>query len=295
MKKILNLTVAVGLILTLGACSSSKTTETGENTDPQAAPATDAATDAVPQTTAENTAEPAAPADPNAAVPPPAQDPAQAQAQPQPPTPPEQPQTAQAETPATPPSPAGSGNFDNYTVQQGDTLMKVAFETYGDLYRWKGILEANRDKIKDPNHIPAGTVLKVEKPATSVSVERNGEKYLIKTGDTLGTISNDVYGTKSKWKKLWENNKQMIHDPNRIFAGFYLYYQPDGSVPKTDSPSVTPAPMAETKAVAPPAVTTTPAADTSRAPASAAPAITPPAAPAAVAPPAAVPGTVTAQ
>jgi hypothetical protein len=52
----------------------------------------------------------------------------------------------------------------------------------------------------------------------------NGDKYLIKHGDTLGTISNDLYGTSSKWKKLWKNNRELIKDPNRIFAGFYLYY-----------------------------------------------------------------------
>ena len=29
----------------------------------------------------------------------------------------------------------------------------------------------------------------------------------------------------TKWKKLWENNKALIKDPNKIYAGFYLYYQ----------------------------------------------------------------------
>ena len=121
--------------------------------------------------------------------------------------------------------------------------MKIAFETYGDLYRWKGSSKPIRTR-SPIRACSAGTVLKLEKPASPVTVEKNGEKYLIKSGDTLGTISKDVYGTQSKWKTLWENNKQMIHDPNRIFAGFYLYYQPDNNSPKSDSPAVTPAPMA---------------------------------------------------
>ncbi len=182
-------------------CSSSNTKSGDEEQIPTAA--ADAETDSVPKASAENKDAPPAP-DANADVPPSPKGDAQAD--------------------ATPPSPAGSGQFDNYTVAAGDTLMKIAFETYGDLYRWKSIAEANKDTIKNPNSIPAGTVLKVEKPVTAVTIERNGDKYEIKKGDTLGTISADVYGTKAKWKKLYENNKQLIHDPNKIYAGFFLYY-----------------------------------------------------------------------
>jgi nucleoid-associated protein YgaU len=113
-----------------------------------------------------------------------------------------------------------------YRVRRGDTLMKIAFEHYGDLYRWKEIYEANRQAIKDPNHVPPGTKI-VLSDAGMVTVERNGERYLIKRGDTLGTISGDVYGTRAKWKKLWENNRQLIKDPNKIYAGFSLYYVPE--------------------------------------------------------------------
>lgn len=124
---------------------------------------------------------------------------------------------------------AVSGDGMHYTVRRGDTLMKIAFENYGDLYRWREIYEANRDQISDPNQVPPGTELTLN-GAGMVTIERNGEQYLIKSGDTLGTISNDVYGTPRKWKRLWENNRQLIKDPNKIYAGFYLYYQPDGKL-----------------------------------------------------------------
>lgn len=121
----------------------------------------------------------------------------------------------------------GNGQFSDYTVQGGDTLMKIAFETYGDLYQWRKIYRDNRSVIKNPNAVPAGTVLKLEQPSNPVTIDRNGEKYLIQPGDTLGTISRQVYGTTTKWKKIWQNNKQLIRDPNKIFAGFYLYYTTD--------------------------------------------------------------------
>ncbi|HTL12016.1 MAG TPA: LysM peptidoglycan-binding domain-containing protein, partial [Bdellovibrionota bacterium] len=119
---------------------------------------------------------------------------------------------------------AGSGQFDTYAVKSGDTLMKIAFEYYGDLTQWKKIYAANQGKLKDPNMIPAGTHLKVERPATPVMVERNGTPFKVRPGDTLGTIASEVYGNKGKWKKIWHNNKQLIHDPNKIYAGFYVYY-----------------------------------------------------------------------
>ena len=88
-----------------------------------------------------------------------------------------------------------------------------------------------------------------------VTIERNGESYLIKRGDTLGVISNDVYGTTRKWKKLWENNRQLIKDPNKIYAGFYLYYQPEGKLTHED---IAPGLKKEDSAMVAPQVSTAP-------------------------------------
>ena len=153
--------------------------------------------------------------------------------------------------------------------------MKIAFEQYGDLYRWKEIYEANRGAIQDPSHIPPGTQLSLN-GAGMVQIDRNGERYLIKHGDTLGTISHEVYGSSHKWKKLWENNRQLIKDPNRIYAGFYLFYQPEGTLTHgapTEAPAVEGDSAAKKQVAAP--VAAAPAAPTApdaRAPASAAPA-----------------------
>jgi hypothetical protein len=88
-----------------------------------------------------------------------------------------------------------------------------------------------------------------------VTVERNGESYLIKKGDTLGLISNDVYGTTRKWKKLWENNRQLIKDPNRIYAGFYLYYVPERKLTREE---VAPGLKSDDSAMTAPQVSTAP-------------------------------------
>ena len=54
-------------------------------------------------------------------------------------------------------------------------------------------------------------------------ISSDGNPYLIKSGDTLGKISNTTYGTIKYWKNIWNNNKPLIKDPNKIFAGFTIY------------------------------------------------------------------------
>lgn len=61
-------------------------------------------------------------------------------------------------------SPTMPGNQEQevtYTVQQGDSLSKIAKEQYGDGARWKSIFEANRDQITNPDLIHPGQVLKI--------------------------------------------------------------------------------------------------------------------------------------
>jgi nucleoid-associated protein YgaU len=48
-----------------------------------------------------------------------------------------------------------------YTVKPGDTLSKIAKETYGNANDYQKIFEANRDQLRDPNQIRPGQQLKI--------------------------------------------------------------------------------------------------------------------------------------
>jgi len=48
-----------------------------------------------------------------------------------------------------------------YTVKDNDTLAKISLKVYGTSKRWKKIFEANADKLKSPDRIYAGQVLKI--------------------------------------------------------------------------------------------------------------------------------------
>ncbi len=46
-----------------------------------------------------------------------------------------------------------------YVLRKGESLSRVANAFYGDPKRWKDLVEANKDKIPDPNMVKAGTVI----------------------------------------------------------------------------------------------------------------------------------------
>ncbi len=119
---------------------------------------------------------------------------------------------------------AGSGQIEKYKVKSGDTLMKIAFHLYGDVDRWKDILELNRSALKSGNALRKGMTLRYEAPLEPFQPDELAHSYQIKSGDTLANIADEVYGRKAKYKKLQGYNKSLIKNPNRIFAGFTIYY-----------------------------------------------------------------------
>ncbi len=120
------------------------------------------------------------------------------------------------------------GSEKTYQVQKNETLMMIAFKLYGDYGKWKELANYNRDALKGSTVVSTGMNLKYMAPAEEFVWNPQGLPYLIRTGDTLGGISGTVYQTPKKWKLIWDNNRPLIKDPNKIFAGFTLYYLESG-------------------------------------------------------------------
>ena len=121
-----------------------------------------------------------------------------------------------------------SGQIKNYKVQRGETLMQIAFKLYGDTSKWKEIKNMNSDRISNNTSLQTNTQLKYRAPDSPFVWNPSGKPYIIKSGETLGTISSSVYSTPTKWKDIWENNKPLIKNPNVIYAGFTVYYKNGG-------------------------------------------------------------------
>ncbi len=110
-----------------------------------------------------------------------------------------------------------------YTVKKGDTLSKIALQIYGDRSLWRKIYEDNKTVIKNPNRIRVGQQLKIytgtentEEEETSVVTANS---YVIKPGDTLWKIAKKLYGKGNYWKRIFNENKAIIKNPERIRVG----------------------------------------------------------------------------
>ncbi len=114
-----------------------------------------------------------------------------------------------------------------YKVKKDETLMLIAFKIYGDYSKWKELRDLNRKKLINGLLVKNGAEIEYMSDGTEFVWQPKGNPHLIKSGDTLSLISKAYYGTLKKWKDLWENNKPMVKDPNKIYAGFTLYYQPE--------------------------------------------------------------------
>lgn len=51
--------------------------------------------------------------------------------------------------------------FEDYTIQKGDTLQKISQQYFGTTRKWKAIFEANADKLKGPDKIRPGQVIRI--------------------------------------------------------------------------------------------------------------------------------------
>lgn len=123
---------------------------------------------------------------------------------------------------------AEPGSERTYTVQKNETLMLIAFKLYGDYEKWKELANYNHNVLQGGSTVREGMTLRYLAPAEEFVWNPQGLPYLIRTGDTLGGISKTVYNTVHKWKLLWDNNRPLIKDPNKIYAGFTIYYLENG-------------------------------------------------------------------
>jgi nucleoid-associated protein YgaU len=69
---------------------------------------------------------------------------------------------------------------------------------------------------------------KAEAQAAEAEADKAGEEgwesrtYTVKSGDTLGKIAKEFYGNAMQYPKIFEANKPMLKDPDKIYPGQVL-------------------------------------------------------------------------
>jgi len=88
--------------------------------------------------------------------------------------------------------------------------------------------DCSNQAVRDKAILIAGNIQGVEKIVADdlrapepkpEEPEEKAEIYEIVSGDTLGGIAKRYYGNASKYTKIFEANKDIISDPNKIYPG----------------------------------------------------------------------------
>lgn len=108
-----------------------------------------------------------------------------------------------------------TSGLSNLTVEFDDGVATICGDCKNQAVRDKAILIAGNIKgvekvIADDLKAPAP---KPEEP------EEKAEIYEIVSGDTLGGIAKKYYGSAGKYMKIFEANREIIKDPNKIYPG----------------------------------------------------------------------------
>jgi len=105
---------------------------------------------------------------------------------------------------------------------------------------------AKKSQTKYSSNMPMAS--NTEEPAiaqetqtTENTQDQNFESYTVGKNDTLQKISKKYYGTTKKWHKIYDANKDVLHSPDKLYAGQTL------KIPSSPELKATPEKMAEPK------------------------------------------------
>ncbi len=110
--------------------------------------------------------------------------------------------------------PVGGTTPSTYTIRAGDCLWNIAKNQLGDGMKWQDIFNANKDILgSNPDLIHPGTSINL--PGQDVAAN-HASNYVVKSGDSLWKISQDLLGDGSKWNELYQANASIIGDNPRL-------------------------------------------------------------------------------
>ncbi|HUW84697.1 MAG TPA: LysM peptidoglycan-binding domain-containing protein [Phycisphaerae bacterium] len=135
-----------------------------------------------------------------------------------------------------------------YVVKENDNLTKIARQVLGTASpeAIQAIYEANRENLKNINHLCVGQQLRIPKSLDTASQARrapskpagNGlanrsesayRSYQVRQKDTWSSIARHELGDRARWRELYELNRGKFPNPNRIRPGVRIKLPADAS------------------------------------------------------------------
>jgi nucleoid-associated protein YgaU len=118
----------------------------------------------------------------------------------------------------------------NYIASQNLTAqnLKVTYDGATKTVTVSGVAadQATKEKIV----LCCGNVHSVAKVDDQLTVAQSASPpatlYEVKSGDTLSKIAKTVYGDANSYQKIFDANKPMLKDPNKIYPGQQLRIPP---------------------------------------------------------------------
>jgi LysM repeat protein len=140
-----------------------------------------------------------------------------------------------------------------HEIRDGETLYAICRKYYGDVTRINALAKFN--DIADPAALSSGRKLQIppveaiggkpqeRKPAATATANSSStpaikvvneirnttskppariQTYTVKSGDSLARIAQKHYGSKAKWKKIYDLNRDVIGDPDNVKPGTVL-------------------------------------------------------------------------
>ena len=96
-----------------------------------------------------------------------------------------------------------------------DESSHLTFYLYGN-----GIVAEQPVPALETTEQPESAPETVTQPVSTTS--NQGTVYITKPGDNLQKIAKEVYGDKNLWTKIYEQNKEVIKNPNIIYSNMQL-------------------------------------------------------------------------
>ena len=106
----------------------------------------------------------------------------------------------------------------NHVKQLGLAYNSLTIKTKGDTVTLTGSVKTEEDSEKIA--LAVGNVEGVTSVDNQLSVETptpQGKFYTVKSGDSLSKIAKEVYGDPMKYGVIFEANKPMLSDPDKIY------------------------------------------------------------------------------